>query len=71
MPGSVEFRSRIDDGEEQTVAVGPDGTAIITWTPERPYYHWIVVRSRTSAGDHADVQVSLDRRGRGRVSVRT
>ncbi|MEV4481155.1 hypothetical protein [Micromonospora coxensis] len=50
LPGSTEFVYSIDNGPEQTVAVGADGTARVTWTADSAYSHNLRVRSRTAAG---------------------
>ncbi|MTK00560.1 hypothetical protein [Micromonospora sp. CP22] len=49
MPGSAEFVYRYN-GEEETVAVGADGTATITLTPQHYGSHYLYVSSRTASG---------------------
>ncbi|HEX5543747.1 MAG TPA: hypothetical protein VFX60_19690 [Micromonospora sp.] len=55
MPGSTEFVYRYL-GEEQTVSVGPDGTATITLTPAWDGSHYLYVHSRgpdgLTSGEH-------------------
>ncbi|WP_433610233.1 hypothetical protein ACQP2P_40590 [Dactylosporangium sp. CA-139114] len=48
--GSTQFVYSFDGAPEQTVAVGSDGKATVTWTPESAYSHSLSVRSRTAAG---------------------
>lgn len=60
LPGAVEFVYTIDDGPQQTVAVGPDGTATFVWTAEGDgHYRTISVWSRTAAGLESANQASL------------
>ena len=49
MPGTTEFVYRFN-GEEQTVAAGPDGTATITLTPAYEGSHYLTVSSRSADG---------------------
>ena len=49
MPGTTEFVYRFD-GEEHTVAAGPDGTATITFTPQYEGSHYLTVSSRSADG---------------------
>lgn len=51
LPGAVEFVYVIDNGPQQTVAVGPDGTATFVWTAESSGQNrYIRMWSRTAAG---------------------
>ncbi|MDG4773359.1 hypothetical protein [Solwaraspora sp. WMMD792] len=50
LAGSVEFVYSFDGGPEQTLPVGPDGTAVLEWTPESPGEQTLMVRSRTADG---------------------
>ncbi|WP_091649392.1 hypothetical protein [Micromonospora pallida] len=50
LPGATEFVYVFDGGSEQTVPVGPDGTATLTWTAESAYVHELTVRARTATG---------------------
>lgn len=48
-PAAVEFEYVID-GVTHTVAVGPDATATVDWTPTRTGWINLYVKSRTAAG---------------------
>ncbi len=55
LPGSTEFVYQFDSdatgpGTQQTVAVGPDGTAQITWTAPAEGFYSLTLHSRTAAG---------------------
>ncbi|MFI6823549.1 hypothetical protein ACIBJE_21790 [Micromonospora sp. NPDC050187] len=47
MENVVEYTYRLNDGPEQTVAAGTDGTATVTITPTKPGWNDVDVRSRT------------------------
>ncbi|NUT50155.1 MAG: hypothetical protein HOV94_23010 [Saccharothrix sp.] len=47
---TVEFAYRVDSGEEQVVAAGPDGTATITFRADNPAGHAVTARSRSADG---------------------
>jgi hypothetical protein len=48
LPASTAFVYTIDDGAEVTVAADPTGTAVVSWTPDQPYVHQLMVRSVTA-----------------------
>ncbi|MFI6229956.1 hypothetical protein ACIBCR_21905 [Micromonospora echinospora] len=50
LPGATEFVYVFDGGAEQTLAVGADGTATLTWTADSAYVHELTVRARTATG---------------------
>ena len=50
LAASTEFVYAVDGVDELTAPVGPDGTAVVTWTPTEPSSHTIAVRSRTATG---------------------
>ncbi|WP_416902146.1 hypothetical protein [Micromonospora echinospora] len=49
-PGATEFVYVFDGGAEQTVPVGPNGTATVSWTATSAYSHDLTVRTRTASG---------------------
>ncbi|MPZ83774.1 MAG: hypothetical protein GEV28_26625 [Actinophytocola sp.] len=50
LPGVVEYRYVLNDGAEQTVAAGADGTASAELTPTAPGRHVLRVRAGTASG---------------------
>lgn len=60
LPGSTEFLYTIGDGPEQVIAVGPNGTTTIRWTPTASGFYHVNVYSRTAAGAKS---------GRGHTSI--
>lgn len=49
-PGATEFVYVFDGGATQTVPVGADGTATVSWTAPSAYGHDLTVRTRTATG---------------------
>jgi hypothetical protein len=60
LPGSTEFLYTIGDAPEQVVAVGPNGTTTVQWTPTEANFYHVNVYSRTPAGAKS---------GRGHTSI--
>ena len=50
LAGSTEFVYVLDNGAEQSIPVGPDGTATITWSVAPSQVHSVSVYSRTPGG---------------------
>lgn len=50
LPGTVEYLYSFDGGPQESVTVAPGASATITWTPDAPFNHFLLVRSRTADG---------------------
>jgi hypothetical protein len=53
-PGATQFAYSINYAEQQTVAVGADGTATVNWTPPGSGYFSLVVNSLTASGTRSN-----------------
>ncbi len=50
LANSTAFEYKINDGPLQAIAVGPEGTSAISYTPPGGYYFLVSVRSKTASG---------------------
>ncbi|MDP9814974.1 hypothetical protein [Spirilliplanes yamanashiensis] len=55
LPDVVDYRYEFD-GEEETVAAGPDGRATVTLTPAHPGYRTLAVTSRSADGTESETR---------------
>ncbi len=55
MPGTTEFRYRINGAPSVAVPAGTDGTATVSWTPPTDGAHEVLLWSVTATGSTSDV----------------